>query len=53
MEPQRILNYEIIERLGEGPHGESFRAQDPVNHRTVVLKLINAEVFQEDEQHLG
>jgi serine/threonine protein kinase len=50
MQPQRIHQYEIIERLGEGPHGESFRAHDPVNHRTVVLKLVNAEVFHQDSE---
>jgi eukaryotic-like serine/threonine-protein kinase len=50
MQPQRILQYEIIERLGEGPHGESYRARDTANGRIVVLKLINGEVFHEDSE---
>lgn len=50
MQLQRILQYELIEKLGEGPHGESYRARDTVAGRTVVLKQINFDVFTDDAQ---
>ncbi len=50
MQLQKILHYELIEKLGEGPHGESYRARDTVAGRTVVLKQIVFEVFADDAQ---
>jgi eukaryotic-like serine/threonine-protein kinase len=48
MQPERILHYDITEHLGEGPHGESYRARDRRQDREVVLKLIIRSVFSQD-----
>ncbi|MFZ1684913.1 MAG: serine/threonine-protein kinase [Candidatus Zixiibacteriota bacterium] len=45
MSPERIGPYELEEKLGEGPHGESYRARDTVTPRTVVVKLIRRDLF--------
>ena len=40
-----IAHYNVLERLGDNPTGELFRARDTKVGRTVALKFISAELF--------
>jgi serine/threonine protein kinase len=42
-----IAHYNVLERLGESASGELFRARDTKVGRTVALKFVSAELFQE------
>jgi eukaryotic-like serine/threonine-protein kinase len=45
MQLDQIGPYRIEEQLGEGPHGESYRATESVTGRMVVLKMIRRDLF--------
>lgn len=42
--------YEILNRLGRGPHGTVYRAHHRVADRPCVVKLLKAELTQQDGQ---
>jgi serine/threonine protein kinase len=41
--------YEVLERIGEGAMGVVYRARDKTLDRTVALKIMSAELNDEDE----
>ena len=41
---RRILNYEILEKLGAGGHGEVYKALDTKLNRPVVIKVLPHEL---------
>ena len=42
--------YEILERIGRGPHGKVYRAHHRISDQTCVVKLLNPELTQDDKQ---
>jgi serine/threonine protein kinase len=44
--PVCIAGYKIIEKLGEGPSGQVFKAWDKACQRTVALKLLKPELTE-------
>jgi serine/threonine protein kinase len=44
--PVSISGYKIIEKLGEGPSGQVFKAWDEAFQRTVALKLLKPELTE-------
>lgn len=47
--PKRIFQYEIHDLIGRGPNGEVYKAVDPTNGSTVVVKLLLADVSDDDD----
>jgi eukaryotic-like serine/threonine-protein kinase len=42
--PQKLLNYEVLERLGEGARSTIYAVSDPVTHQVYALKhVVRAE----------
>ncbi len=39
-----IEGFEILEKIGDGPNGEVFKAWDPIQKRTVALKWLNEKL---------
>lgn len=48
--PERIGKYEVRARLGAGSTATVYRAVDPFNQREVAIKLLHAEVLQDQER---
>ena len=46
----RLGPYEILASLGAGGMGEVYRAKDPRIDRTVALKLLPEEFFEDEEK---
>lgn len=44
---EKILQYEKVEKIGEGTYGVVYKARDKVTNETIALKKIRQE--QEDE----
>lgn len=42
--PEKIGPYSIIDKLGEGPNGEVFKAWDEGQQRTIAVKRLHAEL---------
>jgi len=38
--PEKLLNYEVLERLGEGARSTIFAVSDPVTHQVYALKQV-------------
>src|SRR5262245_51889212 len=49
---QRIVHYEIVDRLGAGGMGEVYLAQDTRLARNVALKIL-PEIFAADEERVA
>lgn len=50
MPPQKILHYEIQERIGQGGMGEVYRARDTRLGRDVAIKILPPEFDQNPER---
>ena len=49
LEPGRVLShYRIIEKLGQGGQATAYKAEDMRLNRTVVVKILRAELAQSD-----
>ena len=54
--PDRLLGqllgnkYEILHRLGRGPHGTVYRARHRIADQPCVVKVLNAGLTEQDEQ---
>ena len=49
LEPGRVLShYRIIEKLGQGGQATAYKAEDMRLSRTVVVKILRAELAQSD-----
>ncbi|MEZ4608269.1 MAG: hypothetical protein R2865_16140 [Deinococcales bacterium] len=46
-----ILNYKLIEKIGEGAMGEVYKAYDLEYDRHVALKIFSKLHYHSDEQH--
>lgn len=46
---QSIGNYNVIEKIGEGGMGAVYKAEQPAIHRTVVLKVLSANIADSAE----
>jgi Tol biopolymer transport system component len=62
MTGQKLGNYEILDKLGEGGMGEVWRARDARLNRTVAIKMLSSEVaadparrqrFEQEARALG
>ncbi len=42
--PEKLESYRIIEKLGSGPNGDTYKAYDPESDQEVVLKLVSEEL---------
>ena len=42
--------YEILHQLGRGPHGKVYRARHRIADQPCVVKVLNAELTQQEEQ---
>jgi serine/threonine-protein kinase len=50
--PNQFLHYQLIERLGEGPLGETWQAYDPALERGVAVKILRPYSHGSDDlQH--
>ena len=48
-----IAHYNLLERIGKGGLGDTYRARDTRVGRTVALKIISADVAADPEQRAG
>lgn len=44
MEPDKLLHYSTVEKVGEGLNGSVYRAWDTKQNRTVAMKIISDDV---------
>jgi serine/threonine-protein kinase len=47
--PNQFLHYQLAERLGEGPLGETWQAVDPALERGVVIKLLRPFAYADED----
>lgn len=49
MNPNQFLHYQLAERLGEGPLGETWQAVDPALERGVAIKLLRPFAYADED----
>jgi serine/threonine protein kinase len=45
--PQKLLNYEVLERLGEGARSTIFAVSDPITHQVYALKHVHRDTSKD------
>src|SRR5688572_8033839 len=48
-QPERIGDYEILRTVGRGGMGVLYHARDTVRHREVALKVMSADVLEDED----